>query len=118
MSAPSIRLVDRGKPGRVSGVEIHALTQERVAAFKAKRQEEREAQESEIAAWRKRQATKARRKTSGLYVLAICIASVGLGFAGEVIGALAFVVLLSWALWLGVDAMRKPYERFLARVRQ
>jgi len=40
MSAPYIRLVDHGRPRRLSGAEIQALTRDRVAAWRARREEQ------------------------------------------------------------------------------
>lgn len=113
-----MRLVEHGKARRVSGVEIHALTEERVAAFMLRRQEEREAQEAEFAEWRRRGATKLRRRALAQQIAAIglCLLSLyGFIYGAKVLGFLGMFLLIGWGAHLATGAAKEPYEKLLGR---
>lgn len=113
-----MRLVEHGKARRVSGVEIHALTEERVAAFMLRRQEEREAQEAEMASWRRRGAAKLRRRALAQQIAAIglCLLSLyGFIYGAKVLGFLGMFLLIGWGAHLATGAAKEPYEKLLGR---
>lgn len=120
MSAPSIRLVEHGKPRRLSGFEIQAMTADRVAALQAKRQEEREAQAAEFVEWRRRGAAKLRRWAlvqQGAAV-GLCLLSVyGFVFGPKVLGFLGLFLLIGWGAHLLTGVAKEPYEKALAAMK-
>lgn len=66
-----MRLVQNGKPRRLSGVEIQAIAKEAMDASKAKRAAESEAHAAEQAAWRKSEARRRRFWNGVFYAVAL-----------------------------------------------
>lgn len=103
MSGPTISLVQHGKPRRLSGVEIQALTAERVAALKVRREAERAAAAAELAAWRKGEAAKSRaraREQKLLSVLLLAVMAHGFTVGRLEVGFAAGLFILAWASFL------------------
>lgn len=111
-----MRLVQDGKPRRVTGVELHAMTAEKLAELAA----QREAQQEDIVRSRELRRAKQRAETRYLRCIALLLlllVVMGLTGGEYEIGFLAAFALMTWAVWLSLGYAKEPWEKAVAAMK-